>query len=192
MTRKLGLIIGVVVVIAVLAILGFTQFSKQPSLSKKNTETQQNLNQTSPSTKGSIKSLLASGKNVSCNISMPDQQGSGKVFVSGTKVRGDFTMQVDGKELSSHMVSDGAYIYVWTDTSNQGTKFKTDTKAPTASNQPQTTDLDKEVDLNCSNWSLDNSKFTVPGNIQFSDLSQMMNLQSSTGSSSLPKVDKLP
>lgn len=176
------MIIGAVV--AAIAIIGAIAFVvMKPSTTSNETPTAtQQQNQPSPSqTKGSIESLIAAGNDVTCNISYIDGSGTGVVFVADGKVRGDFnTKNSDGTQIESHMIVDDEFSYIWSGT--QGTKIKNDKSAdasPTA--QQQSTDIDKEVNLDCSSWSPDASKFEVPGDVQFRDVSQFVQPQTSPG-----------
>lgn len=189
MSKQIGVIIAVVLVLAVLGIVAFSQMKKPADVTSQPTPQEAKV-ETSEITKGSIKGLIAAGKSVNCEMSYPDSNIKGQTFVSGNKVRGDFEVSdQNGSMMKTHMISDGTYSYMWTDSSKTGTKFKMDavkpSNAPSINPQNQAADLDKEVDLKCNTWSTDNSKFTVPSDIQFSDLSNMMK----TGGTSAPKLD---
>lgn len=185
-------------VLGVLTLGGVVAFMQMQKPAPKPVEVaEQNVQQAPENTsqKGTIQSLIAAGKNVVCEINMGDQGGSGTTYVSGNKLRGDFTVQIENNPMATHMVSDGEYLYMWTDGSTQGTKFKIDPetqkKVATSSGQASVTDFEKEVDLKCTAWTIDNSKFTVPTDVKFTDLSQTINnaIKNQPGSS-LPKVDK--
>ncbi len=191
MSRQVSIIIGVIVVLAILGIGAYVMSNKSANPSPApQTSAQPAASVTSDSsTKGTLKSLLTSGKNVTCTFTYPDQTGSGTVYISSPKFRGDFSVKVEGKEMMSHMIQDNGTAYMWTDGSTQGTKFKMDLNASPAPNaSTQAADLNKEVDMKCSDWAVDNSKFAIPTNIQFADLSQMMNTQGQSGAA--PKMDK--
>lgn len=179
--------------LALLGYFGYMQMQKGGT-----NPIQQAVEQTSDSiTKGSIKSLLGANKNVTCTTTAEDQSGTGTIFVAGSKMRGDFSTQVEGKSMMTHMISDGQYSYMWSDEDSKGTKFKIDPDQPVpsvpagSSVQSQTGNMDDEVDMNCSNWNPDNSKFQVPANIEFIDMSAMMEnakVQTKTGTT-VPKMD---
>ncbi len=167
MNKQILIGIGVLV----LALIGFLAYSQM----NKGANIQEVAKQDVSSSKNSIKSLLTGGKNVTCTISYPDNKGSGTVYVAGSKVRGDFSMKVDNKEMMSHMIQDGLFAYMWSDDNKTGTKFKIDPNSPAPSaTAGQTQDLDSQVDMKCNPWSEDKSKFSAPSDIQFMDMSQMM------------------
>ena len=179
MNRKILIAVGIVAVAAVLGLLAFNNKgnnSSAPASGVGSGEKSESL------TKGSIKGLLNAGKSVMCEINYTDTQGKGTVYVDGKKFRGDFDAAVGGQpRMLTHMVSDGEMTYIWTEGSNQGTKMKTDepdqeTQTPPASaaGSNEVADWDKDVDMKCSGWTADGSKFAVPANVTFSDLSSMM------------------
>lgn len=174
MTNQVKIIVAIVVIAALLGIVAFTQLGKS-SKSPQQANVAQETKSTETSAKGSLKSLLGLGKNVNCTFTYPDAGSTGTVYVSGQKMRGDFNMMVEGKQMESHMIQDGTYAYSWT--GSQGAKFKIDQNlkaSPVSGGQQQSVDLEKEVDYKCSPWSADNSKFTVPTDVKFVDMSEMM------------------
>ncbi len=165
----------IVAVVVILALLGGAAYL---TLSKTSTAPEQTTGQEQPKTSpsgvtGTLKSLF--GKNQSCTITYPNNGGSGTIYVSGNKFRGDFTTKIAGeKETTSQVVSDGVYTYVWSSESSDGIKMKIDVTSPAASAQTGSFNLDQEVGLNCSPWGVDASKFTIPTNIKFTDFSSMV------------------
>jgi len=168
-----ALILGAVVVIVLIIAVGYFKFSQ----SSKTTPVApiQESTQNQGSTKGSIMSLLSAGNSVTCKTSYPDGAMSGTVYVADKKVRGDFMAEAGGKQMESHMIQDGDYGYFWS--GNQGTKIKTDESSqvsPAPDVQTSAPDLNKDVDLDCSSWPVDASKFEVPADVKFTDLTEMM------------------
>lgn len=180
MQKKAGLVIGAIVIIVVL-IAFFMMQKTNPSTSSQSAKETQNTTKSESlgsATKGSIASLLAAGKNVSCTMTNPDGKGTGAIYVSGKKVRGDFTTMTDpSKEFKSSMIQDGEYAYMWSDADKKGTKFKVSaipTPTPNSASTTDAVDINQEVDMNCSTWTVDPSKFIVPADVQFTDMSAMM------------------
>lgn len=199
MSKQMTLIIAAVVILLIVGVAGFTLMrnnlsSPAETAQVKSSPTSTTNAQTSP-TKGTLQSLISGGQNLSCEINM--EQGGGTTYVSGKKMRGDFTVDVDGKQMLSHMIGDGEFMFMWTDGVSQGTKFKIDPNSPrpsvSASGQAQVADLNQEVDLKCNPWTPDPSKFVLPAGVTFADMSQMLqSLPSAAGSGNpgVPSVDK--
>ena len=175
MSKRLPIIVGVlVVIIAVAAVAVFTKSKK----SSQETPVPQQAEETSQeaTSKGSIKSLIGLGKNVTCTVTYPSADGTvkGTVYVAGDKrMRGDFISNIEDKEIDSHMIAEGGWNYIWSSASPQGTKMKIEENVPTPTPGPQSqnVDVNTQVDYKCSNWSVDNSKFTPPSDIQFLEFS---------------------
>lgn len=175
MPKKTGIIIGAVILMIIITFFAFNQFSNKttPGISS-----EEKAVSSDSLTKGSIANLLTSGKNVNCTMTYPDGKGSGIIYVSGKKMRGDFMVNVESLgEVKSSMIQDGEYAYLWSDADKKGTKFKVSgipTPSPIANSSNQSVDLNQEVDLKCSSWGVDPSKFTVPSDVEFTDMSAMM------------------
>ncbi len=179
MPKKAGLIIGAVVIIVVLAAFFMIQKSNPAAPSESADSTQKESSDSLNNfAKGSIASLLTAGKNVTCSLKYPEGKGTGTVFVSGKKVRGDFTTATDAaKEFKTSMIQDGEYAYIWSDADKKGTKIKVSglpSPSPVANSKTDTSDINQEVDLSCSTWSADPSKFAVPADVEFTDVSALM------------------
>ena len=177
--KNVGIIIAAIIVILIVAVGGvfFLRYSKAPAQPQA-ANTQSAKTENNNSTTDSILSLLSGGKNVNCSITYPDNKGTGTVFVSDKKFAGEFTMKdANGKEVTGHSISDGTYIYVWSSAMpTTGIKMKFADAKNTAQNAQanQGVDMNQKVGLKCSPWLPDNSKFTVPTNIKFQDMSQLL------------------
>ncbi len=179
MPKQIGIAVGIILLLG-LGVFAYTKYSPSSPL----TSYQPSAPAGTAMTKGSIQSLLSAGQSVSCTITYPSDKGgySGTTYVSGNKVRADFTIKdASGKMMYSHTIQDGTYGYIWTDGVAQGTKIKVDTMTktpPTTGSQPSTqsqnVDLNAQLDMKCSAWSPDASMFTPPTTIQFTDLSAMV------------------
>ncbi len=164
---------------------------------------------------GSLKDLMTRGGDTQCTWSNSSDtaKSSGAVYVSGDKFYQEFsyTDTKTNKEMKSYILNDGTWIYQWSALSNVGTKMKMDEVRKLAEdfqkNNPggpagnqggeNNINLDNKLDYNCQKWNADASKFVLPADIQFNDLSQMMNnLPKAAGGNSPVDVcqmcDRLP
>jgi hypothetical protein len=179
--KKFGIIIIVLVLLAIAGYFGYTQFKGSKSTNPSNVVTE-GAKAVGGAVKGTIQDLLTSGKSVTCAVS--DEAaggGTGTIFVSGKRMAGDFTTDVDGKKVVGHMITDGTYSYIWSSDQTEGIKMKIDeikiTPGAEGNGQPTSAevfDLKKQTGLKCSPWSPDSNKFNPPTNIKFSDLTEMM------------------
>lgn len=182
MSKQVGIAIGIIL----LLLLGGFGYMKLSGKTAVQTPSQDGTTNTTNngSAMGSLKDLLTAGKNVSCTVSYTGNQAgtSGTTYVSGKKVRADFTVKTsDGKETVSHMIQDGTYAYIWTANSTVGTKMKVEAventdKTAAAPSQPQSqaVDLNQKVNMKCSDWRVDESVFVPPTTVKFTDLSEAM------------------
>ncbi len=188
--KNTPLIIGVIILI-LLAIGGYLYMNKSQSpLSMTGGENTQRGGMKS------LKELMMMGQNQMCTFSYADDNGSseGTSYIAGGKVRTDFSgTDQDGKSYNGSMISDGTYAYTWTSYSPEGMKMKItdettqtveDVKDDAQKNPNQYVDPDAKVDYKCQGWSVDESKFTPPADITFTDFSALQEqMQQQTGSS---------
>lgn len=95
-------------------------------------------------------------------------------------MRADFSSQdSDGKTVSGHLITDGTTSWIWTDAAPEGMKMSftatSSMQAQNSAHQGGSIDPNAAMNYSCSPWSPDQSEFTLPSNITFSDMSQMMN-----------------
>ncbi|OGH08475.1 MAG: hypothetical protein A2152_04015 [Candidatus Levybacteria bacterium RBG_16_35_6] len=171
------IIIVIVLILIVAGFLGYTKLAGKSSINPTvSIETQDNNKENGIT--GTIKGLLEKNLTQKCTITYPDNQGTGTIYVSGKKFSGDFTINLEGQKITSHTISDGVYFYSWADNSTTGIKMMLSeaekNTAPTGTEEQQKTGLNEEVKYSCSGWSLDQSKFTPPSNITFSDFSNLI------------------
>ncbi len=182
--RKLSLFIALIVLI--LLVVGgaiFLNRSKE-STSSTTTETPKPTT-TKENTMMSLSELLLKGKSQMCTYDYKDAQNGtvkGVVYISGGKVRADFTTTANGKPYSGSMINDTKYMYTWSSEAKTGFKTQiSDMKqmmdqksvSPTTTQQ-QSLDSNVKYDYKCADWVVDNSKFSPPSDIKFTDYSSMM------------------
>ncbi len=174
-----------VVVILLLGVGGYFYFNKS-----RNVETAGGIS----SGVKSLKELLASGVPQKCTFASDDESGKteGTSYIAGGKVRADFTSTINAKTTVSHMISDNKTSYIWTDGDKTGFKMtitETDTNATDSpvtgetASQGNEADLDQKSDYKCSVWVPDNSMFTPPADVKFTDFSEMFKPSPATSGS---------
>ena len=136
--------------------------------------------------------LLGLGQNLECTFAHDDNAGnrsSGTVYIAdgGTRLAGDFMFEQSGvSPMEGHMIRTGGYNYVWGSFYPQGIKSQI-----TAENEAELFDsedggIDEDTEFHCQEWTVNNSKFTVPTNIQFMDMSaQMEAMMEASGSANV-------
>lgn len=131
------------------------------------------------SMKNSLLGLLGSGKTQMCSFSYNAKTGGstkGTVFLTGTKMRGDFDITTSSNKSSKiMMIRDGDTTYLWGTDLKTGIKMtlkKEDLKTNAQANQYF--DTKQKLDYKCGPWVVDSSVFTPPTNVKFTDFSAMM------------------
>jgi predicted small lipoprotein YifL len=136
----------------------------------------------------SIMELMEAGKPLTCAWQDKTDGGdmTGSIFVDGKRFRSDIVMAgkndegQDALEVEMHNISDGQFVYIWN--SMPGSKAmkmdleklkKTDTAA--TEEEKSSVDLEQELDLNCDSWSVDETVFNLPSDIEFTDQTDMIN-----------------
>ena len=188
MKNKWLIIAVVVVLIALVGLVGYKLMSSNKTVpqakTQTTTQTAQPQTMQKNAVRGTILSLLDGGKTVTCTVTLTDNKGTGTFYVaSAKKFAGDInSVGTDNKPITTHMVSDGPFVYIWSAAMPMGIKMNL-SAARNAANNAQTSqsfDMSQNVDMQCNPWIVDESKFTVPANVNFTDMSNLTNPAGST------------
>jgi outer membrane lipoprotein-sorting protein len=188
MKKKIAGLLTVFVAIVFLSGCGQKQSQDEQQNQKQRSEKQSNEKQfreqegVEESFTGSIADLMKRDNALKCEWSMDDsgQRGEGVVYISGENYRQEINL-TEPQTMKAYSVSDGEFIYNWTDQAKQGMKMKK-SKAESQQTQQQetyqesnTVDINENIDFNCSGWNVDESKFNLPKDVDFIDLDEQIN-----------------
>ncbi len=133
---------------------------------------------------GSFLDLMGMNRDLSCEFSQvsPNSDGAvvGEVKISGDKIRTDFEIQQADGVLVSHMIEADGYVYTWSESSQGQFAMKMVADESDSSDDPESVDygrsadLSNDVDYKCHPWGLDQSVFTPPSDIEFTDMEEIM------------------
>ena len=147
-----------------------------------------------------LKDLIGSGKNLECSWEFENPENGGKtsglVYIAGNRSRSEVRVRVEGEgaELANMdliSVSDGEMGYMWNEGQTTGSKYNIaemeklgeemqEGQENMAQNQVQN-DWENIYNYECKNWRVDESKFSVPTNVEFTDMmAQMQQMQEQT------------
>lgn len=169
MLKKIGLVITTAVF---LAACNPTQQSSTPQ----NNDAANQFSQ--------VSQALQAGGSAVCTITNPDGTETIEYAAKGTKVRVSSTGGADMSE--NLMISDGQNIYTWNTSTLKGVRFPIPDTETTeqAANIPSVPDLSQEADqeqflqqgytINCTVTDVPDSEFVPPTNVNFEDMTQMM------------------
>lgn len=125
---------------------------------------------------GSMNDLIARGGDYKCTFDQTNDysDSSGTVYISGKSIRGDFQSleKVSNTNVESHMISDGEFSYVWSSVMPTGFKMKVveDNSQDDSSAQTGQFDYNQKLNYDCQAWPVDQSQFSLPDGIQFTEL----------------------
>ena len=132
---------------------------------------------------GTLNELMDSNSTLHCTWSF-DEGGmvaSGEIYSKGKKFNQTATYKEASQEINIVSVSDGEWMYMWNSIQgNTGSKIEI-SKLDDLNEQTESdgtgqkmVNLNKDINLNCSSWIFDKSKFVPPSDIEFMDLTQML------------------
>jgi len=148
--------------------------------------------------KGSLMDVIKLGKSVKCTGSYSSADGNMEmtVYAAGKKSYSEMIISTqEGGTFKTYSIMDGEWMYSWTDMEgmpeeaaafmSMATKMKVSDMEELAADMPNADDykagaqektqaFQKEFDYKCKAWIPDNSKFTPPSDIEFSDITQSM------------------
>lgn len=175
-----GIFIAIIALFLLTGIGLFLYSQNKPTTNTAPSTTSENAPATTDSRQGTFWELASAGKNLECSFSFASSNATtnGTAYVSGAKLRTDVVTSAGGQTVNTYMIKDGDYIYTWNSNVNQGIKMKFDqatapspTTSATAAPSTQAPDLSQSYQYDCKDWNVDDSKFTLPTNIQFMDIS---------------------
>lgn len=165
-------IVIAVVVLAVVALLGWYLMSGSPAASdtENDTAAEETANAQNPT---SIRAALAKGGNYTCSIETQSETGrtTGTIYGSAGKTRLDLkTQRSDGATVTVHIIRNVGTAYTWVDGQTVGSKTSI---TPTSAVVPQPTGGvisvtdDSSISSDCHAWLPDQGQFTPPKEITF-------------------------
>ena len=137
---------------------------------------------------GTLSDLMAKKTPVNCQVSF-DQNGmtqTQSMYFDGSNLRTDVVMNVAGQQNTAHVVLKDGWEYMWSEggalgaAANMGTKINVSEmkkqQAQAASGTPQNNrglDIQRTMNFACSPWVPDATKFALPTDIQFQDMTSL-------------------
>jgi hypothetical protein len=181
MSKKITAIIILFILADIAAYLYFTK--KPAQVAELNSDTVPVSEETVQS--GSLKDIFDSAQSSqACTFENKTPDGfvaRGVVYKGNAKMRGDFSTLIDGKTTESHIIVIDDSSYIWADNGKSGIKsvFGEEDLSVISGPSPEGTES-AEVDPNtsgtfeCKDWSIDDSFFSLPKDVQFAENSSPM------------------
>ena len=136
------------------------------------------------SIKGTLMELTQRNKALKCSFSHQFEQGEmeGVVYAKGDQVRQDAQVRQNNQDMETHMIMKGDDVYTWS-SAQPGQGMKMNTKQVREQSQKQNSgesqagtpsNIDTEIEYDCFAWNGDGSKFELPSDVDFTDITQIM------------------
>lgn len=142
-----------------------------------------------------LASMLESGKPGVCSINSKTGEAQIKYYISGDKFKIEAINTEDEKTVTSYIISDGEYQYLWTDLSNQGTKMKLPSQEDLEEMEQEAEELanqyedewsfsdiqddlendEEQYEVNCKYQNVSANTFDIPTDIEFVEFGDMSN-----------------
>jgi len=182
---KKNIIIGVLVISVV--VCGYFVLQNRsdsiPPENKPALETNANppVKTAEPENNISINELITAGKPVMCTASLTEGPiGSGQdltIFVANSRVRSVSNIKTADKNFSPNIIITGGYQYIWPvpDSADRGEKINIAAiakEAPAVAEFMKGFGMDEKIDYDCSPWTIDEQKFSLPEGIVFEDVTE--------------------
>ena len=121
----------------------------------------------------SVQELLANNRKTECVFNLDDEERkiSGKLYIDGVKMRGDYTTSdPELGDVEGSVIRDNRFLYVWGESLGEtGTKLRVEQAAEDAIDNFVSTD--EMIDFDCSFWFVNERLFVPPAEIEFIDIS---------------------
>ncbi len=132
---------------------------------------------------GSMEDLMGRGIPLKCTYEELGENdgvlGEVIIYVANDKMHTEMDIEAmggEGENMKMDMIIDGDWVYIWNDLQAEGMKMKTTEMQgyEDLEEDQEVTDLKEEVNMKCRPWIKDSSKFEIPTEVVFNDMTQMM------------------
>lgn len=168
-----------VVVLGGLGYMTYSQFGNNPEHMSVALPTTASTDSTpiSSGKKIAFSELVKQGGSYECTVKqmVSNIDSDGVVFVSRDRIRGEFSTLAQGMKIDTSMIVRDGYTYTWS-SMMPGTGFKIKAEANTTANVNTSMsgsygwNAEQIGDYYCKEWKVDESTFTLPGNVKFTEI----------------------
>ena len=127
-----------------------------------------------------MKDLMARGKNMKCTYTQDldekdAEMATGVVYMADKNARVEITVKGKNRpDAKMYSLIKQDWMYSWTEGSSAGYKMTMEVAEMSDEDEQNMASLSKEIEFECKSWKKDNSKFNVPTDINFQDMTEMM------------------
>lgn len=127
--------------------------------------------------------LVKQGGSYECTVkqAVSNMDSDGVVFMNRDRIRGEFSTLTQGIKIDTSMIVKDGYTYTWS-SMMPGAGFKIKMDSPTGAGAHTTADAETSTngsyswnadqigDYYCKEWAVDESKFTLPTSVKFTEI----------------------
>lgn len=181
------IMIAVAFLLVLLGGIGYVMWARQSVKGPVTNSVKNTIMQDKPATQSmSFKDLLTKNITQKCTFTDKNESAnvSGETYIKNGTMRGIITTMAGGKTIKSNMIVNSKTAMMWMDGQKTGYTYSIEsmnaqvTGAPT---KDELVDLSKNYNYKCEPWTSDDSLFTAPKDITFTDFSSMMQKNSGSG-----------
>lgn len=128
----------------------------------------------SASKKEPFSDFVKKGGSYKCTVnqSVGGVNTSGTTYINNSMIRGEYSSQVQGMSINTFFIARDGFTYTWNSmmpTSGFKAKIVAPTEADSSASMSASYSFNAETigDYDCSPWSVDMSKFTIPTSVTF-------------------------
>lgn len=185
MNRKTTIVVIAIIVIVGAGAVGYFLANQNNTDDNDNTQASTSQQADKAGTgeeKATINSLLNKGSNQKCEFSSVANEttAAGTIYFSNKRMRGEYTTTTKDQTSKGNMLIVGNTQYYWTESSQKGVKMdisgqQNQNNQSGEGQQPTNGGLDTKqgYKFTCNDWKVDESKFTPPADIEFTDLTKI-------------------
>jgi hypothetical protein len=164
------LVLGVVI-FGIYSLSGKNKINYQQQVASENLQEQSVEEEKPTGKKMAFSEFVKQGGAYQCSVKQAtsDFDSSGTVYINGSKMRGEFTTIAEGINVKSYIIMRDGFIYTWSSAAPKiGFKMEVKTDEQSGNSGTYTWDPKQIGDYDCSVWTVDEAKFTVPSEVTFS------------------------
>ena len=169
-------VVGLVAAAVIILGAGFVYlFDKTKPASQPNRTVATQITPAKNSVAGTVADIFKTSKDEKCTFDSKtsDSETNGTIYATANKAYGTFAMTSSGKTTTNYVIRDTDNFYIWGSSLPTGIKMtmSVDDLAKNISSSQYSGgfNANQKVDYNCSNWTVDESVFTPPTNVKFTN-----------------------
>jgi hypothetical protein len=167
-------VVGLIAAAVIITGAGFVYlYDKAKPAPEPNRTVAEKITPAKSSVAGTIADVLNTKENKQCNFETSDN-ASGKFYLANDKVYGTLTASESGQNDVTYVIKDHDNFYIWGGSLPSGIRISMSLSdlSKNLNNNPYASsfDVNQKVEYSCKSWTPDESVFTPPTDIKFTDI----------------------